>query len=65
MQDIYELYFRQGCLLGLAMAISAMCEEGKTEARAHVSSVFDKLSAQLEASKEKDTAYQVSNYEQY
>ncbi|XP_063431997.1 focadhesin-like isoform X2 [Mytilus trossulus] len=49
---------RQGCLLGLAMAISAMCEEGKTEARAHVSSVFDKLSRQLEASKEKDTAYQ-------
>ena len=41
------------------MAVSAMCEEGKTEARAHVSAVFDKLYGLLESSQDKDTAYQV------
>ena len=53
------IVFRQGCLLGLAMAISALCEEGKTESRAHVSLMFDKLFDLMEKSEDKDTAYQV------
>ncbi|OWF34881.1 focadhesin-like isoform X2 [Mizuhopecten yessoensis] len=34
---------RSGAILGLGMAVCAMCEEGKTESRAHVVSIYDKL----------------------
>ncbi|XP_060062505.1 focadhesin-like, partial [Ylistrum balloti] len=34
---------RSGAILGLGMAVCAMCEEGKTESRAHIVSVYDKM----------------------
>lgn len=36
---------RSGAILGLGMAVCAMSEEGKTESRAHVVSIYDKMLA--------------------
>ena len=38
-----------GYMLGLGLAVSALCNDSQTEARAHVLSVIDKLQSLLES----------------
>ena len=60
--EFFRVYIEKGnkgCLLGLAMAISAFCEKGKMEASTRVATIYDKLCGLLESSQERYTAYQV------
>ncbi|XP_071110148.1 focadhesin-like [Haliotis cracherodii] len=53
-----DLENRSGCLLGVGLAVSGLCEEGKTESRAHVSAVHDKLTMLMEETPSTDSSYQ-------
>ncbi|XP_067665779.1 focadhesin-like [Haliotis asinina] len=53
-----DLENRSGCLLGVGLAVSGLCEDGKTESRAHVSAVHDKLTMLMEATPPTDSSYQ-------
>ncbi|KAJ8304115.1 hypothetical protein KUTeg_017698 [Tegillarca granosa] len=50
--------YRSGALLGLGVTISALSEEGKTESRAHVSALYDKLMSLWEKTDVTHDAYQ-------
>ncbi|KAH9499275.1 hypothetical protein Btru_003588 [Bulinus truncatus] len=44
LEDItYSLGNGTGCIIGLSLAICAMCSDGKTESRVHATSVLEKL----------------------
>ncbi|KAK3097709.1 hypothetical protein FSP39_012361 [Pinctada imbricata] len=47
-----------GALLGLGLVMSALCQDGKTEGRAHVASVLDKLIISHKTATEPNQAYQ-------
>lgn len=51
--------FSCGCLLGLGLAVSSLCTDSKTEARAHVLSVLDKLQSCWQSSQPLDQAQEV------
>uniref|UniRef100_K1R2S9 Focadhesin C-terminal domain-containing protein n=1 Tax=Magallana gigas TaxID=29159 RepID=K1R2S9_MAGGI len=48
-----------GCLLGLGLAVSSLCTDSKTEARAHVLSVLDKLQSCWQSSQPLDQAHEI------
>lgn len=48
-----------GCLLGLGLAVSSLCTDSKTEARAHVLSVLDKLQSCWQSSQPLDQAHEM------
>lgn len=48
-----------GCLLGLGLAVSSLCCDSKTEARAHVLSVLDKLQSCWQTSQPMDPAHEM------
>lgn len=43
-------FFSTGCLLGLALVLSAMCSEGQTEQRVYVCRTLDRLLDNLQNS---------------
>ncbi|KAK7480036.1 hypothetical protein BaRGS_00028769, partial [Batillaria attramentaria] len=47
-----------GCLLGMGMALTGLCSEGKTESRAHVSAMSDRLTTLLEQISADHSSYQ-------
>ncbi|XP_046545325.1 focadhesin-like [Haliotis rubra] len=53
-----DLENRSGCMLGVGLAVSGLCEDGKTESRAHVSAVHDKLVMLMETTPPTDSSYQ-------
>lgn len=54
-----HVLFSCGCLLGLGLAVSSLCCDSKTEARAHVLSVLDKLQSCWQTSQPMDPAHEV------
>lgn len=49
---------RAGCLLGLGLALTGLCQESSTDCRVHVSSMWDRLGRLLDNLPQDDPAYQ-------
>ncbi|XP_041369730.1 focadhesin-like [Gigantopelta aegis] len=53
-----DLENRSGSLLGLGLAISGLCEEGKTDSRVHVASIQEKLMGLLDHTDVKQSEFE-------
>ncbi|XP_048733859.2 focadhesin-like isoform X2 [Ostrea edulis] len=61
LEDVCLAGGEEGCgsLLGLGVAVTALCNNTRTEARAHVLTVLDKLQAKLQTTKPDNLVHQV------
>ena len=55
-----DLENRSGSVLGLGLAISGLCEEGKTDSRVHVSRIQEKLMGLLDHTEVKQAEFEVT-----